>query len=421
MHGDDGSYYHQAAFNSFPGSNMPPHPPPHPLLPPLHHSGGGHQFGPGGGGGGGGSEEQLTVKCTGIPHYLKEIDLYKHFSAFGSVVKLMLARLSGPVEEEGLPKVYNEAMVQFEEAADARKCLGSPQSVLDNRFIKLFMSKENLIPPGHVAEYLASGDAEVYPGFHNEEHLLKQAGGKGGKGGRGGGGKGGKGGSGGRMAGKGGGRFAGRGGHQGEQDEEQPAVDEEAVQQQREQLKLAAKAKRDELKEQREAEAKQQYEELKQLRHQSDSISRKKEELLQAQIDQFRGMMSKVEKICGSDEAEKARMIESLESKVLALQASLQAVRNGQAGVAEGTGEGAAGARGYKGGYKGAGGRGGGYKGAGSYKGAGGRGAGKGYKGAAGRGGGGGRGMELDNRSQCLLVGGAPADFLSSAHVHFSK
>lgn len=400
--GVDDSFNYQQPFNNFMGGA----PPPPQYQQPFH--GGGSNAGP---------DEQFTVKCSGIPQYVKEIDLYKHFATFGNVIKLLLIRLGNP-EDEGRNKVYNEAMVQFEEVADAKKCLGSPQSVLDNRFIKLFASKENLIPPMDVAAYLESDEAEVYPGFRNEQHQLKQSGGKGGKGG-GKGGKGGKGG--GRLGGKGG-RFGGRGGQEptnigGEDD---APVDEEAAQLLKEQQKLAAKAKRDEIKEKREVEAKHQYEELKQLRHQADSITRKKEELLQGQIDQFRDMMSKVEKICGTDEAEKSRMIESLESKVMSLQASLQAVRNGQTGVSEA--EGASAGKGYKGGgYKGGGGR--GYKG--GYKGSGGRGGRGGYKGKggyAGRGGEGGKGeRSLDNRSKALVVSGAPADFLGSAHLHFSK
>jgi hypothetical protein len=220
------------------------------------------------------------------------------------------------------------------------------------------------------------------------------------------------------MGGKGG-RFGGRGAQEtafGASEDEGPPDDEAALLA-KEQLKLAAKAKREELKEQRDFEARHQYEELKQLRQQADSISRKKEELLQGQIDQFRGMMSKVEKICGSDEVEKARMIDSLESKVMSLQASLQAVRNGQTDPSEAEGAG----RGYKGGgYKGGGGRGykgGSYRGGGGYKGAGGR----GYKGSGGRGGKGRGERSLDNRSKALVVSGAPPDFLGSAHAHFSK
>jgi len=412
MHGiDEGNYHFQPGFNDFPQGNPPQPMGAPPPGPPKHHqfSGRGHASA--------GPDEQFTVKCSGIPQYVKEIDLYKHFATFGTIIKLALFRLGGPDEDSG-SKVYNEAMVQFEEVADAKKCLGSPQSVLDNRFIKLFGSKENLIPPMNVAEYLQSEDAEVYPGFRDDEQQLKASGGKGGKGGKGGG-KGGKGG--GRLGGKGG-RFGGRGGQEKAAGGEDEPIDEEAALLLKEQQKQAAKAKREEIKEMREVEAKHQYEELKQLRHQADSITRKKEELLQSQIDQFRGMMSKVEKI-GSDEAEKARMIESLESKVMSLQASLQALRNGQSSISEMDGS-PAGKGSYRGGggYKGGGGR--GYKG-GGYKG-GGRGGRGGYKGAGGKGyygrGDGGRGeRSLDNRSKALLVSGAPADFLGNAHLHFSK
>lgn len=364
--------------------NYPPHmPPPHrPCAPGAMH----HSLSP---------DEQFTVKCTGIPHYVKELDLYKHFATFGTVLKLVLIRLGGDGEDGIRQKVYNESLVQFEDLADAKKCLGSPQSVLDNRFIKLFASRENLIPPSEISEHVAREDYEVYPGFQNDQHLLKPNGGKIGRGG------------------KGGGR-----GHAYDSSfkppEERSPIDEEAAQQLREQKKLDAKAKREEIREKREEEAKRQYEDLKQLRQQADSITRKKEELLQGQIDQFRSMMSKVEKICGTDEAEKARMIESLENKVMSLQASLQDVRSGvvssgadTAGIKGFRGKGGGG-RGYRGGYKG-GGRGGGR---GGFKG--------GRKGNIyGRGGKCNR--TLDNRSKCLIISGAPSDFLKSAHLHFSK
>ena len=366
-----------------------------------------------------GPDEQLTVKCTGIPQYVKEIDLYRHFITFGGILKILLTRLGGGEDEtESRTKVYNEALIQFEEVDDAKKCLGSPQSVLDNRFIKLFPSKENIIAPADIPQYLENDDAEVYPGFRKDEPSLKHYMGKGGKGGgRGGKGAGRFGGKGSRYGGRGGQEIGGASSNAGaESNDEKSPQDEEAALLLKEQQKVAAKAKREEVKAKREMDAKNQYEELKQLRHQADSITRKKEELLQGQIDQFRSMMSKVEKICGTDEAEKARMMESLENKVMSLQAKLQDVRSGTVMETEGGSSG----KGFRGGgYKGSGGRGykGGYRGGkgggrGGFKG-GGR---KGFHGTGGKG-----SRSLDNRSKVLLVSGAPDDFLKSAHVHFSK
>ena len=354
-------------------------------------------------------DEQCTVKCTGIPQYVKEVDLYNHFSSFGRIVKLSLFRLApeNDIDSSGKGKVYNEAMVQFHDVSEAKKCLGSPQSVLDNRFIKLFSSKENLIAPRDVD----NDESDIYPGFREDQlnHKISGEGNfwKGGKGGKGGG----------RFGGKGS-RFGGRGlahsfsKNPSESEEEKQPDDEEAAIL-KEQLKEAAKLKREEMKHKRETEAKHQYEELKSLRHQAESILRKKEELLQGQIDQFRGMMNKVEKICGTDEAEKARMIESLESKVLDLQGQLQSVRQQRVSGQTGTSDVEYNGRSYKGGRSG---------GRNYYRGGKGRGGrGRGGKGYYGRGGDKRGERTIDNRSKCLVVGNAPKDFLGNAHLHFSK
>jgi RNA recognition motif-containing protein len=144
-------------------------------------------------------EESATLKCTGIPRYVKEAELYSHFAKFGKIVKMDLKRF-GADDPSGMDqKTYNECLVQFEDASDCRKCLSSPLSVLNNRFIKIFSAPHNIVAPGEV-----DGIDEVYPGAKaDEEEGLWAAVERGGPGGRG---------RGGRMGGRGRGRwnFGGR-------------------------------------------------------------------------------------------------------------------------------------------------------------------------------------------------------------------
>ena len=59
-------------------------------------------------------------------------------------------------------KTYNEFLFQFETRADALRCVGSPKSVLDNRFIRIHMAPYNLISLSEVPTYLAEGrDAAI--------------------------------------------------------------------------------------------------------------------------------------------------------------------------------------------------------------------------------------------------------------------
>jgi hypothetical protein len=136
-------------------------------------------------------EESATLKCTGIPRYVKEAELYSHFVKFGKIVKLALKRF-GADDPSGMDhKTYNECLVQFEDPSDCRKCLSSPLSVLNNRFIKIFSAPHNIVASAEVAEI-----DEVYPGAkRDEEEGLWAAAERGGPGGRGRGG--------GRMGGRG--------------------------------------------------------------------------------------------------------------------------------------------------------------------------------------------------------------------------
>lgn len=103
-------------------------------------------------------EERCTLKCTGIPQYVTEIELMNHFRTFGRITQLQLTR-PGSLHPGDAPdkKAFNECLVQFYNHQDAKKCYGSPAAVLNNRFIKMFHSPFNLIavsevPPPTVEE-----------------------------------------------------------------------------------------------------------------------------------------------------------------------------------------------------------------------------------------------------------------------------
>jgi hypothetical protein len=95
--------------------------------------------------------EKCTLKCSGIPQSVKAADLMGHFKASGRVVELQLIEIGGgaAVDASGTErkeKSYNECLVQFGSAQDARKCLNSPSAVLNNRFIRIIYSPFNIIP-----------------------------------------------------------------------------------------------------------------------------------------------------------------------------------------------------------------------------------------------------------------------------------
>jgi hypothetical protein len=99
--------------------------------------------------------ERCTLKCSGVPHYVTEQDIRSHFEAFGFVVELQIvsptpspedASTAGTAGADGRKKVYNECLVQFYSAANAKKCFTSPLPVLNNRFIHLHVSTFNITP-----------------------------------------------------------------------------------------------------------------------------------------------------------------------------------------------------------------------------------------------------------------------------------
>jgi hypothetical protein len=88
--------------------------------------------------------ERCTLKCNGIPQYVKDADLMGHFKAFGRVVELQLIELEVAVKDG--EKKYNECLVQFSSAQESGKCLRSPTAVLNNRFIHVLESPFNIVP-----------------------------------------------------------------------------------------------------------------------------------------------------------------------------------------------------------------------------------------------------------------------------------
>lgn len=104
--------------------------------------------------------ERCTLRCTSIPVHVTEEDLKAHFESFGHVVELQVSPMEGNGNnnledddtEDGKKKKKqaNECLVQFYSAANARRCLTSEVPVLNNRFIFIYQSHFNIIPPQDV-------------------------------------------------------------------------------------------------------------------------------------------------------------------------------------------------------------------------------------------------------------------------------
>ena len=96
--------------------------------------------------------DRRTLKCTGIPSYITEDMIREHFGAFGHIVELQITPMSSQTQDAADPnkKVYNECLVQFLSAPNAKKCYNSPAPVLNNRFIKLFISHFNIKMPSDI-------------------------------------------------------------------------------------------------------------------------------------------------------------------------------------------------------------------------------------------------------------------------------
>lgn len=98
--------------------------------------------------------DRRTLKCTGIPSYITEDMIREHFGAFGFIVELQITPMNSQSQSQDASdptkKVYNECLVQFLSAPNAKKCYNSPAPVLNNRFIKLFISHFNIKMPSDI-------------------------------------------------------------------------------------------------------------------------------------------------------------------------------------------------------------------------------------------------------------------------------
>jgi hypothetical protein len=120
------------------------------------------------------TQEPTTILCTGVPHFVKEMALFQHFKQFGIVVALRILRFPftapGPeTEAHHEKKVYNEAYIQYATAAQAQKCVNSPKSVLDNRFIKVFISNLSIIDPAKAAAVSAPRGSDAAKEFRQRD------------------------------------------------------------------------------------------------------------------------------------------------------------------------------------------------------------------------------------------------------------
>jgi hypothetical protein len=123
--------------------------------------------------------ERCTLRCTGIPTYVKEEDMKAHFEAYGHVVKIQISPMEdhhNHSKDEGdeaggegtnKKKTYNEALIQFYSPPNAKKCLSSQYPVLNNRFIRLYPSNFNIILPSDV-------DAPSFEILERDKALLSQ-------------------------------------------------------------------------------------------------------------------------------------------------------------------------------------------------------------------------------------------------------
>lgn len=94
-------------------------------------------------------DERCTLKVQGLPRTAKIEDIRNHFRSFGRVVELQITQAPEGTAD-GDKKVFNDGLVQFATAQEAKKCFSSPLAVLNNRFIKVFHSNFNIIPPSDV-------------------------------------------------------------------------------------------------------------------------------------------------------------------------------------------------------------------------------------------------------------------------------
>lgn len=320
-------------------------------------------------------DDRCTLRFTGIPPHVKESDIITHFKSFGRVIQLQVTQQTLVGEASQDRKTYNEGLVQFSNAQEAKKCFSSPVAVLNNRFIKLYQSNFNIIPPSDVSPPTAQELIEqqlfmqqskhpphapqpvpVNGKFENKKYISPAA---------------------------------------AEETNETavPPVKEETPTEETPAAPAAPAAAAPLSKADIALQA--QFEDLKRLREQAETIWRQKEALLQSQLDGYQAMVSALK---GRD-GDGGDITEDLEGKIVDLQSQLRNVRDQREKGSSGRPPGGQGGRWVRG------------------RGRGGRDAGRGR----GRGAAGGRNISSDYRPKAILIAQPPQGFADCAEAHFSR
>jgi hypothetical protein len=268
--------------------------------------------------------------------HITEEDLKAHFESFGHVVELQVSPMEnqnadeddGNEDSKKKKKACNECLVQFYSAANARRCLSSEVPVLNNRFIFIYQSHFNIVPPQDVPrpsrdildrdayllqqkEIIPAASAAQAAGSRKRTALNMYATGMTNKW---------------RRSDKDDGTgplkvpgessvsetaTTGETSNDGEKKNENESLEPVATQ------SAASKAAADEMK--------QSLLRQKQLKQQAEDLLKKKEDVLISQIEKCRTMMEKLEK--APDTESKGKNLQYLEDKIVDLQSQLRAVR----------------------------------------------------------------------------------------------
>ena len=229
-------------------------------------------------------DECCTLKCTGIPPKVNIDELKKHFKTFGRVIEIQIKE--APIDKnDPEKKVYNECLVQFASAVDAKKCLNSPTAVLNNRFIKLNQSNFNIIPLTDIKPLTAQ---EQYDDEIERDKLIREK--------------------------KGIQSFNNNNNSSFSKNNYTRLNENESSK-----LKLSA-PKVLVAKQKAEAAVLNQYDDLRKLREQAELILKKKEQILQTQIENYRVLMNKAQQQTGDGDV--------WESKIMDLQKQLNSLKD---------------------------------------------------------------------------------------------
>jgi hypothetical protein len=189
-------------------------------------------------------------------------------------------------KNDGEKKVYNECLVQYASAGDAKKCLNSPAAVLNNRFIKLNQANFNIIPLEEVKPLTAQQQFEE---DQERERLSREKRGP-------------------KTFNKGIPKKYIR-----SNDDKNDSI----VEGEYDHAPKIKPPKLLEAKQKADVAVMNQYDDLRKLREQVDLISKKKEQIFETQIENYRTLIAK-----GKDEH-----IHHHEAKIMDLQKQLNALR----------------------------------------------------------------------------------------------